>query len=85
MVVKQASAQVLRFPLQKSAAEQVLEELWEYSRTDPLQDLLVIAKFDDSDPKLGMAGRYWDNPDEAVAAVRYAEWKIRWHRSLREG
>jgi len=63
----------------------VIDELKEHTRVRELRDLLVVAQFEDGDPRLGMAGRYWDNPEEALAAVRYVDRAIRWRWSLKKG
>jgi hypothetical protein len=80
--MKQVSAQVLQFPLQKSEAELVLEELSQRNKIIPLRDLLIIAKFEEGDPHLGVAGRYWEDPDAMHEAMRFVERKMRWHRSI---
>jgi len=85
MVVHQMTAQILRLPLQRSVAEQVIDELKEHARMNELKDLLVIARFTDGDHRMGMAGRYIENPEEALAAVRFADRTIRWQWSFKKG
>jgi hypothetical protein len=85
MVLEKVSAQILRLPLQKSVAVQVLEELLGHSSIHELQDLMVVARFPNEEPRLALAGRYSIDTDEAITALQFADRKLRWARSFQKG
>jgi len=72
---------LFQLPRPKNDMVTVLEELLPLAYSGPITGLLIIAKFPDGIPRIGIAGRYLYNPDALLAAIKKAEHKAVWAKS----
>lgn len=62
----------------------VLEALLEYERQfGNMHSLMVVARFHDEDPHIGISGRYLTNLDAAIADLRMAKRELIWKNSFK--